>query len=1180
MSSKKLTTSTKTTSCEKATLAQEEARKYMSRFPRVALKSRGQGKSRRGPSTSRQPWNWKNSKNDSWRNKEKPLGPRRPNRCPPRMPLGTLPCAPPVNLPPSPRRAKEHLNQAFKAKKVAEQKVSEKKNSEPDLPPFWFKSIDQKSGNVYYYNKKTRVSTWDDPLTLTQHFLCTREKGVGCRRTANMSDRVGVHAVIRYRESVTGTATADGRWLCVVSKVAGRHGTFVPLLSSSTSSSMTSDVTPDVTPNVEFFKERSVMTDWLVGSIVEFKRNPPGNFSSVIQNYVEEGAFAGLYKVLHTDVLPVATSTPITKSVEHYHIDEDFLAHKTEYSGVALRSSRLFGCSIEYVPDMKIRCRWKNMRGALYNGTIKAKNDDGTYNVNYEDGDKETSVEVARLSNTPWEKNPGATSRHDVESKNSTTLRVLQWRDPFVQRAAENLCMKKNVFRVLQTLKQQRRVRAEKAACFQSWKFFVSEQRKFCCASLVLQKFFMHIIFVAKLKRMCGALRLQRFLHPLLRKRRMRKLRHTILIQQRARIMQCLVPPPTQPRSCSVGATVLVRAQSGRRQQEQQQQEGVVVEYSGGHSAKVQMLSSGGGTKNINVSELVLLPAGVQDVSSVLTVAFDDLVHNGHDVLDRCEASMMSSTRVIKRRARFLRMMMLELIEIWGDKIPSSHYFETVFEEQAKKLADGLTSFQTADAFDEESLLAINQRGGGFCLETFERRVKYWEAEWREPPLSSCSICCDYFLLPDYIPSSRITDASLLDEDTMSVDAASIVGCRVTVEWSLKMKYPGIFLPVESDGKHVVLYDDGDRRSYTLRVNKDGQIIAFNKDQETDVHKFFFEATKKPVTFTRAESKSKEEHRHGDRCSTDTLSCKTCLQEYCRVAIAEAPPLWNGISCFCGDCSTVIPDHAIKALFSSDSTLVSEYAALERKLRHRRISAHPNLRFCPNSECKKIPTNVRALNTNFRSLQLTGRREDCAKSAAAASQCLYYRCIEEKGVCCRNSHHIDDRDKKEIAVFHNERIAGIPLDGVDEMEWFIVACDDFGRNGKYLPMCKEGVGELFKTITEEEFFSPRIVVNEVAVVDLSVGLSCWRCDVKLCPKCGSTAHDDDDETKEGEGCVAMHDSRLLGMVSTRKDWVRCPKCQYVLERTKGCDHMTCRCGAEFCFVCGAMPQCGSTCKKK
>ena len=123
------------------------------------------------------------------------------------------------------------------------------------------------------------------------------------------------------------------------------------------------------------------------------------------------------------------------------------------------------------------------------------------------------------------------------------------------------------------------------------------------------------------------------------------------------------------------------------------------------------------------------------------------------------------------------------------------------------------------------------------------------------------------------------------------------------------------------------------------------------------------------------------------------------------------------------------------------------------------------------------------------------------------------------------------------------------------------------------------MGELFEQITKQEFFSPRIVVNEVAVVDLEIGTTCWRCDAKLCPKCGSTAHDDADESQKGEGCEAMHDFRFLGMVSSRNDWVRCPKCQHVLERTQGCDHMTCRCGAQFCFVCGAMPHCGSKCKK-
>ena len=48
----------------------------------------------------------------------------------------------------------------------------------------------------------------------------------------------------------------------------------------------------------------------------------------------------------------------------------------------------------------------------------------------------------------------------------------------------------------------------------------------------------------------------------------------------------------------------------------------------------------------------------------------------------------------------------------------------------------------------------------------------------------------------------------------------------------------------------------------------------------------------------------------------------------------------------------------------------------------------------------------------------------------------------------------------------------------------------------------------------------------------------------------------------------------------------CPSCHLLIERNKGCDHMTCsRCGCNFCYICGKYneqnPQergdCGATC---
>ena len=32
--------------------------------------------------------------------------------------------------------------------------------------------------------------------------------------------------------------------------------------------------------------------------------------------------------------------------------------------------------------------------------------------------------------------------------------------------------------------------------------------------------------------------------------------------------------------------------------------------------------------------------------------------------------------------------------------------------------------------------------------------------------------------------------------------------------------------------------------------------------------------------------------------------------------------------------------------------------------------------------------------------------------------------------------------------------------------------------------------------------------------------------------------------------------------------MRCPNCKFIVEKTDGCDHMTCRCRYEFCYVCG------------
>lgn len=43
---------------------------------------------------------------------------------------------------------------------------------------------------------------------------------------------------------------------------------------------------------------------------------------------------------------------------------------------------------------------------------------------------------------------------------------------------------------------------------------------------------------------------------------------------------------------------------------------------------------------------------------------------------------------------------------------------------------------------------------------------------------------------------------------------------------------------------------------------------------------------------------------------------------------------------------------------------------------------------------------------------------------------------------------------------------------------------------------------------------------------------------------------------------------MMKELAKAEQWSRCPDCRYFVEKTKGCIHMTCRCGSQFCYICG------------
>jgi IBR domain, a half RING-finger domain len=80
---------------------------------------------------------------------------------------------------------------------------------------------------------------------------------------------------------------------------------------------------------------------------------------------------------------------------------------------------------------------------------------------------------------------------------------------------------------------------------------------------------------------------------------------------------------------------------------------------------------------------------------------------------------------------------------------------------------------------------------------------------------------------------------------------------------------------------------------------------------------------------------------------------------------------------------------------------------------------------------------------------------------------------------------------------------------------------------------------------------------------------CDQCLLQFCTRCNQPW------VKEHARCscqeyqdviLASYDSTFARLTSTIR---RCPHCCVFLERTSGCDHMTCSCGFEFCYRCMA-----------
>lgn len=72
---------------------------------------------------------------------------------------------------------------------------------------------------------------------------------------------------------------------------------------------------------------------------------------------------------------------------------------------------------------------------------------------------------------------------------------------------------------------------------------------------------------------------------------------------------------------------------------------------------------------------------------------------------------------------------------------------------------------------------------------------------------------------------------------------------------------------------------------------------------------------------------------------------------------------------------------------------------------------------------------------------------------------------------------------------------------------------------------------------------------------------CGGCQTRVCCDCNNRWHGSDP-------CPADEETNQILQQAKEEGWQRCFNCRNMVELKEGCNHMTCRCGAEFCMICG------------
>nr|GLL35073.1 E3 ubiquitin-protein ligase RNF144A-like [Ipomoea trifida] len=113
-------------------------------------------------------------------------------------------------------------------------------------------------------------------------------------------------------------------------------------------------------------------------------------------------------------------------------------------------------------------------------------------------------------------------------------------------------------------------------------------------------------------------------------------------------------------------------------------------------------------------------------------------------------------------------------------------------------------------------------------------------------------------------------------------------------------------------------------------------------------------------------------------------------------------------------------------------------------------------------------------------------------------------------------------------------------------------------------------------LASQKFYCPYKDCSAMMVDDGSEMITaseCPNCRRLFCAQCKVAWHAEKDcrefQSLDIEDERGREEDEMLMELAEKKQWRRCPRCSFYVERRDGCLHISCRCGKEFCYRCGA-----------